>query len=192
MPPRREQPNTSWGVTLPTMSPSLEGKLWNQGCFVVFVSLIGLGIFAYFVDRRFAFAAVGLVVVWLIICRIHAYRENKRLAAAFQKAFETFDGFRPELKRTSSYGYPFFSVCFRTKEEMNQAFESGHLKAFRTAIAELYGFGGFDIEKGFDETYVGWEQDFRESMKSDPSGNFWIEKKLKQRAEHYGASDGDK
>ena len=172
-------------IVLQEMTPAQEGRLMNQGCLVVFVCLVLLGTLAYYVDGRLAYVAVGLLLVWLAICRVQSKRETERLESAFDDSFKSFTGSRPELKRSSSYGYPQFSVCFKTKEEMIQAFESGHLKKFRSIVAELYGFGGFDIEKGFDETYVGWEEDFRESMKTDPSSQIWIDETLQRRAHYY-------
>lgn len=162
----------------------------NRGCFVVFVSLIGLGALSYYVDRAFVVAAIALILLWLLICRFQSVRESKRLDDAFHTAFATFPGSKPELKRSSSYGYPFFSICFSTKSEMEGAYASGHITAFKTALAELYAYGGFDIERGFDATYIGWEADLRESMKLDPSGNAWIAEKNRRAEQAAGGNGG--
>ena len=167
------------------MTPAQEGKLMNRGCSAVFVCLIALGLLAYYGDRRTAVVAIALLLTWVVLCRVHSKRESKRLESAFDAAFKPFQGYRPELREADSYGYPSFTVCFRTKEEMNRAFECGHLKASREAVAELYNYGGFDIEKGFDETYRGWEEDFKEARKIDPTGNLWITEKLRLRSLHY-------
>lgn len=158
----------------------------NQGCLVVFVCLVLLSALAYYVDGRLAYVAVGLFLVWLAICRIQSKKETRRLESGFNTTFESFEGSRPELKRTSSYGYPSISVCFKTKVEMIHAFESGHLRAFRAVVADLYGFGGFDIEKGFGEKYLDWEKDFHESRKTDPTSKLWFEERSRLRKLYYG------
>jgi hypothetical protein len=108
----------------------------------------------------------------------------------------SFEGSVPKLKVSTSYGHPFFSVCFSSKEEMKRAFERGHLKAFRTAVQALYEFGGFDIEMGFNETYLGWEADFlgswdaqsENSLFIDPMSNSSIVEKMQLRELYYGPS----
>ncbi len=193
------------------MNPAREALIFQRGCLAVSILLVSLGCLAYFVDKSFLWAAGGIILTWEIICRMKGGRDKRRLESAFASAFEGFDGVFPQMKKTSSYGFPFFSVCFRSKEEMKRGFERGHLNAFRTAVHELYGFEGFDIEKGFEEIYSGWEADYLDSWDpesknspiKDPMKNSWIVERLRLRriyydhpqnrkeAEQTGASDRD-
>ena len=167
------------------MTPAHEGKLYTRGCLLVFVALLVTGGLAYFVDSRFGIFTTAIVIFWVAVGVFKSKKETKRIDSAFNLAFASFQGAHPELKRTNSYGYPFFTVHFSTKEEMILAFESRHLDAFRTAISHLHDYDGFDIEKGFDETYVGWEADYTASMTDDPNRNPWFDEKIRLRESHY-------
>lgn len=199
-------------IVVQEMNPARDALIFQRGCLAVSILLIGLGCLAYFVDKSFLWGVGGIILIWEVICRLKGGRDKKRLESAFARAFEGFDGAFPQLKKTSSYGFPSFSVCFSSKEDMKRGFERGHLNAFRTAVHELYGFGGFDIEKGFEETYSGWEGDYLESWDpesknsrfKDPMKNSWIVERLRLRGVYYdhlqnqkdaeqaAASDGDK
>ncbi|MFD2256774.1 hypothetical protein ACFSSA_08815, partial [Luteolibacter algae] len=174
------------------MTPAQESKMFTRGCLIVFVALVITGGLAYFVDSRFGIFTAAIVIFWVAVGVFKSKMETKRIDSAFNQAFGSFQGTHPELKRTNSYGYPFFTVHFGTKEEMIRAFESGHLDAFRAAIARLHDFDGFDIEKGFDETYVGWEADYTAAMTDDPNRNPWFDEKLRLRELHYSSSPNQK
>lgn len=149
----------------------------------ILAGAVVLGILAYLVSPWFVLPGVLLIVGWGVICQRRIKRDEKRLNLAFDDAFRTFPGIKPELEKSSSYGFPFFSVCFETKDEMKRAIASGHVGAFKGAIVQLYGHGGFDITKGFEATYRGWKEDFLVSLKIDPSGNTWIAEKVQQAKE---------
>jgi hypothetical protein len=178
------------------MYPAREAQLFQRGCLTVAVAVTGLCSLAYFAGRSFLWAAGGIVVTWGIICLLKNWRDKRRLNDALVDAFRGFDGSVPKLKVSNSYGHPFFSVCFSSKEDRKRAFERGHLKTFRTAVQALYEFGGFDIEKGFDETYLGWEADFlgswdaesENSLFKDPMNNSSIVEKMRLRELYYAPS----
>ena len=162
-----------------------ERKLFSRGCLTVFIAMTVTAILAYFVDWKFGVAAIGLLLAGLALNIISNKRENRRIESLLSSSFEDFPGARPNLKQTSSYGYPFFNIQFGTKDEMILAFESGRIYTFRKAIARLYDRDGFDIEKGFDETYVGWEDDYKAAMTDDPNNNPLFREKLRLRDLHY-------
>ena len=158
----------------------------SLGCMAVFVCIVTLGGLAYFVDWRFLLLAIALGAAWYGIGEIRSRKEARRLIETFEATFVSFSGSMPQMVRTFSYGYPHISVSFQTKDDMIQAFESGHLNAFKQAVAEHFAFfEDFDIAKGFNEVYSGYEKDFLESMKLDPSGNLWGQENQRLRDLHY-------
>ncbi len=147
------------------MNPEKAAGLFNQGFHVVLVIVAILGALAYYVHAAFVWPIVGIVMGWIIFCSIKAKNENKRLAEAFDKIFETFPGPRPELKKGNSYGYPSFILHFESKAQMEKAFASEHTSAFKESVKNLFGYGGFDVDKGFGTTYEGWITDYMASRK---------------------------
>lgn len=169
------------------MDTSHEGRLFQRGCLVVFLALIALCALAYFVDRAFLIGAGGVAAFWTAICLIQTRREKARLLAAFRVAFQDFNFPKPTLQMGTSYGYPTFTITFATEEDLKSAQADGRLGHFKHSISELYGHCGsennpFDASRAVWATYIGWEADFQESLKRDPSGNTWITEK-NQRAE---------
>lgn len=162
------------------MSPEEEDLKFRRGCRGVFCAMVVFGLLAWWTSSWFLVPLGILCVGWMVVCQRKAKRDQERLERAFDAAFETFDGPKPELRKSSSYGFPFFSVIFETKEEMNRAIASGHVGRFRASIVKLYGFEGFDIDRGFEATYRGWKEDFLASLETDPTGEAWIAEKAGQ------------
>jgi len=87
------------------------------------------------------------------------HEEYKRKVARQEKAFEThfaeFDDAR--LETSTSYGYPAFSVIFRTKEDLRCAEERGHIAKFIREIQNIYGRpkSNFSAERAVYGTYQG-------------------------------------
>lgn len=161
------------------MTPAEEARWYHRGAMTVLSCVLLFGILAYFASPWFGLPIAVLVAGWEWICRRRWKRIRESLDAAFEAAFQSFPGARPTWKQSSSYGFPSFSVCFSTKDDMLRAFASGHAGAFRSAIVRLFGYDGFDISKAFEMTYRGWEKDFAESLEIDPTGNTWLEERAR-------------
>lgn len=100
-----------------------------------------------------------ILIVVIIAGSMRAYnffrRRKQRLA--FNNAFRDFQGEKPKLKMYHSYGYPAFTITFKSNADMEKAEEDGTLMQFSNAIQEICGSpeSKFDAERSISTTYEG-------------------------------------
>ncbi|WP_367873775.1 hypothetical protein [Luteolibacter sp. Populi] len=138
---------------------------------------------AYFVRPEIAWAILPIAAFWSWVCWRRDRKEKRLLQEALEESFAGFDGAMPRIKKETSYGYPAITLHFQSEEEMNRAADTGRTKVFKARLVEMYGGGGFDIEKAFNATYTGWEAELTECVDNGPDGmRRWGEKKEAERA----------
>jgi hypothetical protein len=157
----------------PNMTPAQESKLVGLGCLLMFVMTVAFGMLAYFVNGYFLVPIAVLIAGWLLIVSTHSNEDKQRLLAAFDQAFDEFQGTKPTLEIGANYGYRSFTVTFMSKGELAEARASGCLGAFKGSIQDLYGHTGsrsrpFDAGTALHATYQGWREEYLESLKTNP------------------------
>ena len=144
------------------MKPSTGEKLFSFGCLLVLIGISTCLFFAFTSGLRYAFYALCLVVIWLVIARIRSGHFRQKHLVALQDAFSEKDMPVPQFKESYSYGWPSFTLTFQTEEDLRRAKEAGCISAFKQKIQLFYDhLGGaenpFDADRAVGATYVGWQ-----------------------------------
>ena len=144
------------------MKPAIEDRLFSLGCLLELIGVCFLGYLTTTAHWGYSLGVIGLIVVWLLICRIRVGRNRRRNLDVLRTAFATSTHALPQLKKDSSYGFPAFTLTFQSEAELRQAEESGCISAFKQAIQALYGHTGskrnpFDADRAVWATYEGWQ-----------------------------------
>ena len=134
--------------------------LHELGCLIVLVGVITLTILSFTLRERYFFGVIALIVIYVLILRQNAKKDERLFALAFDHAFESFQKAKPTLQIRNSYGFPHFTITFQSENDMNQAEADGHLNTLKSAITELCNHCGdkrnpFDVERAVYATYVG-------------------------------------
>ncbi len=101
-------------------------------------------------------AIMAAIVLTLGFLRL--YFRSKRIKRlqnkAFEKAYGNQNFHEPELQITASYGYPAFTLRFRTKNDFEYAEINGLNKVFKEEIQFIHGDEGeFDSDHAVFITY---------------------------------------
>ncbi len=106
---------------------------------------------------------VSLFALWMLYHLIRYQIGVLRQRLIFQSVFKNFKWTKPSLKISRSYGYPHFTVTFKTKYDMDKAQEEGFIKQFTDQIQEICQSSSdsgtetwsFDAERAIFVTYEG-------------------------------------
>jgi hypothetical protein len=135
-------------------------KLIRQVCLTVLLCILPLVYLGFLVPLRYIFVGVVFIIVCILLLRHRVKKEEKVYSSIFDKVFEPFQRTKPSLEIRSSYGFPHFTITFRSEEDMSAAEAGGHLHAFKCTINDLCSRYGdkrnrFDVERAVHATYVG-------------------------------------
>src|SRR5690606_22265853 len=128
---RRKQSHEKCYMKLATVE-----KLSSLGSWMIFAAIILCLGLAAVVHDAFGVAVVLLVVAWVCLWRIGVKasmkigQESRRIEQeVLQEMFEKAGLMVPVLRydRGSSYGYPTFTLVFRTKAEYDRAEAAGYI-----------------------------------------------------------------
>lgn len=139
------------------MKPAVEDKLFSFGCIAVLLSvtvLVGLAI-----TRNWSYSLVAILLImgWFKILGIRGQADRKIEQETLEEIFQKAGCPIPVLKRDrgSSYGYPTFTLVFKTKVDYDQAEVAGCIKAYKEFIQSRYAHIGagqrpFEVDLALD------------------------------------------
>ena len=96
-----------------------------------------------------------LLVIRLISAQVRSRLKQKKIQRAFEEVFGNKTATLPSFKTGSAYGYPSFTITFKTEQQLKEAIEGGLTHLFIDSIKDLHSnIKSFEAEKA---VFLTWE-----------------------------------
>jgi hypothetical protein len=140
------------------MTPQTEGRFTSAGCLLAFLGACFFGFLAVTAHWLYGSVAVLLISAWLWAARYRAGVAEQIELNQLREVFNATNRPLPALHRGGRYGYPAFTLVFRSRADHDAAESSGCIAAFKEFIQARYAHAGskkkpFDADLAVDVTY---------------------------------------
>jgi hypothetical protein len=105
---------------------------------------------------KLIFIALSTITFMIFLLYRWSRKNKKQLTKSFQKAFGSLGVELPQLKISSSYGYPTYSISFQNHTDFLIAEKNGANKAFKEEIEKIHSpeIKDFNVDLAVHISYI--------------------------------------
>ena len=140
------------------MRRSLRRNILNIGCLPIGIGFGVLVVLTFKVSWWCSLGALALVLFFFWLTQGIVKEDEKELREKYEEAFAGFSGTKPRFGIGNSYGWPEYTLTFRTEDELKAAEAGGYIEKFKETLRQMHADLGtkknrFNVDAALTVTY---------------------------------------